>query len=151
MFELSQAAQILPANLGNFNKNLPHGGRLDALQGFLKILTRDSHLLHDLLGDLVLRSQVGQIATQRLHGRLFTQSVYVRSDETMSTVCKALQVNFLANGHVAHVDLQDLHALAPIRNTYLNLPVETSRSPQSWVDGIHPVGGADDNYLASLF
>ena len=46
------------------------------------------------------------------------------------------------------MDLQDFPTTFPGRNADLYLPVETTRSSQSGVDSIFPVGGTDDDHLA---
>ncbi len=131
------------------DEDLPHRRRLHLFQRRGEVVAVDPHLLQELARDLLVQVELRQIPSQRFHGGFLAQSRQVRAHEAVRRRRQAFQVDVLQR-HAAGVDLEDLQPVPGVRDADLYLAVETSRPAQRRVDGVQPVGRADDDDLASL-
>ncbi len=92
---------------------------------------------------------VGRIDPQRVHGRFLAERGDVGAHEAVGDVRDALEVHVLGQRHAPRVHVQDLQAADLVRHADLYLPVEPSAPAQRGVDGVGPVGGGHDDYLAA--
>src|ERR1041385_8031072 len=149
LLDVGQAADGLPGDVGDLDQELAQGGGVDDLERALEVVRGDLHLLQELGGDGLVQVDLGQVAAQRLHGGLAGEGHEVGADEAVRGVGEVLEVDVLGLGHVARLDLQDLEAALLVGHADLDLAVEAPGAAQRRIDGVGPVGGADDDDLAA--
>ena len=60
-----------------------------------------------------------------------------------------LKVNILSQLHILGVDTENFHSTYLIWDTDIDFSIETTSSSKGWVNSIRPIGGSDDDNLAS--
>lgn len=60
------------------------------------------------------------------------------------------QIDVIAKLHILGVDAQDLKAAGGVRNSDVNLAVETTEATQGRVDRVRPVGGGHYDHVGRL-
>ena len=150
IFDLQQATDFIPTDLGNLDVNFSQSGRLDVSDGFLEVVHAHFHFLkHFGRERLFVKVNLGQVAAERSHGGLSNQGCEVSADKAVGVVEHPTDVKVLSNGHLTGVDIHDFAATFSIGHTDLNLSVKAARSSQGRVECIPSVGGSNDHDVVS--
>jgi len=59
-----------------------------------------------------------------------------------------LEVDIGGQGHPPRVNLQNFVSILPVRDTYLDLPIEPPGPPEGGIKAFGPVGRADDDQVS---
>jgi len=69
----------------------------------------------------------------------------------MGILGNCFKVHILGQFHVFCVNSKNLEPSNLIRNSYVDLPVESTESAQSWVNCIRPISSSNHNNMSSTF
>lgn len=151
LLDLIETTNIFPANVGNFdNSNLAESRGVGGAKGETEVLHGDTKRVENLSinGVLVEVNEI-HLLSNLLHGSLGTQSSDIRTDVTVGLGGNLLQIDVITKLHVLGVDLENLETAGRVRNTNVDLTVETTEASEGRVDGVGTVGGSHDNNVGS--
>src|SRR5690606_33080606 len=108
---------------------------------------------HDFVAGLfkILHGDQTLVGTRRKQRRLIHQVRQIGAGESGRTAGDYRGTDTLVQWHLAHMHFKNLLASANIRQSDIDLAVETTRTQQCLVQNIGTVGGRDDNDAVITF
>ncbi len=152
LLDLLQAADVVPADVGHLDEDLPDRRGLDLAERGLEVGHAHYQRLQGFVGNLTRREiERRQEAPEAEHRRLAAQGLQIGSDKAVSDGREMLHIDVVGQGHPPAVDFQDLAPAVAIGNRDGYLPVESSRPPQRGIKGIGQIGrGNDDDVMTAI-
>ena len=124
-----KTTNILPLDIRNLNVGFSKRCRVYCSHSEFEMLLVNRHSFQDLRIDF-LGFDINDIhfLSDTLKSRLCAKSSNIRSYETMSLFSNSLEVNIFVKFHVFRMNSEDFKTADLIRNSNINLSIESSES-----------------------
>lgn len=147
-----KTTNILPLDIRDLNVSFSKRCRVYCSHSKFEMLLVDRHGFQDLGVDF-LGFNIDDIhfLSNTLKSRLCAKSSNIRSYETMSLFSNSLEVDIFVKLHILSMNSEDFETANLIRNTNIDLSIESSESSKSRVKRVRPVGSSNNNNMSSSF
>ncbi|KAI6751078.1 hypothetical protein HG530_013992 [Fusarium avenaceum] len=153
LLDLLQTTNVLPANVGNLdNSNLAKSGGVGNAESKSEVLHGYTKGVEDLsINGVLVKVNEIHLLTNLLHGSLRAEGSNIGTDVTVGLGGNLLQVDIITKLHVLGVDLENLETTSGVRDTNINLAIETAESSESGIDRVRSVSGSHNDNVGSGF
>mmetsp|Transcript_14255 Transcript_14255/g.35378 ORF Transcript_14255/g.35378 Transcript_14255/m.35378 type:complete len:407 (+) Transcript_14255:1810-3030(+) len=143
-----EPANVIPFHVGYFDDGFAQRTRVAHPHCGVEVVLRDGHGVQNFCVDgFFLEVDEVHFLPDARERRLGTQLRQVRADETVRVPGNLLELHVGTQLHILRVNPQNLQSPVVVRNTNVELAVESPEAAQRRVDGVGSVCGPDDHHL----